>query len=384
SAGSEIRHVARGHLGPLSPDRFCDLFERLTPCPRVHDDLPAGRSQHQCGRPADASGGPCHDRDRIANLHLPAPWFAFYASTLVRRARRTGRVRQVAPPSAFREISFPRYVRTRHPASSSRRCVIGFPSSVMQSRGATARTFGASRSWLIQRRSPPSAVAGDRNVPRIGTPCFVRLSAIEASSPRRSSFPIRRTIAPRSVTRTGSWTKIASARASCGSSWYQTSAPEDRNISTSAACSVRAATKSGRPVYPQIFGSAWAKALSGRRTRTVRRGSTMLWLPYDPPTLTSSREALAALSSSPKSSSIFGAARSGQDSSSAPDVDPGDGPLDRLPDHPQRWKEDPRPRPGRVAGGRRQGDPEGRRLRPRVRLPTDRHRENVRERTGRR
>src|SRR5438046_3356101 len=241
----------------------------------------------------------------------------------------------------------------------------------------------ASRSWLIQRRSPPSAVAGDRNVPRMGTPRFVRLPAIEASSPRRRSFPIRRTMAPRSVTRTGSWTKIASARSSCGSSWYQTSAPEDRNISTSAACSDLAAIKSGRPAYPQSFGSAWAKASSGRRTRTVRRGSTMLWLPYDAPTFTSSREALAALSSSPKSSSIFGAARSGQDSSSAQDVNAGHGPLDRFADHAQRWKEDPRPRPVRVAGGRRQGDAQGRRLRPRMRLPADRHREDVRKRTRR-
>src|SRR6059058_1908864 len=244
---------------------------------------------------------------------------------------------------------------------------------VLCTRGDQVRSSRVSPDLRRSRRhEPPAAPRGTRpRHPRTAT-----------SRPARRALYARRPspvvpCIPRS-------TKIASARASCGSSWYQTSAPEDRNISTSAACSVRAATKSGRPVYPQIFGSAWAKASSGRRTRTVRRGSTMLWLPYEAPTLTSSREALAALSSSPKSSSIFGAARSGQDSSSAPDVDPGDGPLDRLPDHPQRWKEDPRPRPRRVAGGRRQGDSECRRLRPRVRLPTDRHRENVRERTGRR
>jgi len=33
------------------------------------------------------------------------------------------------------------------------------------------------------KRSPPSAVAGDRNDPRTGTPCLPRLFAIDASSP---------------------------------------------------------------------------------------------------------------------------------------------------------------------------------------------------------
>src|SRR3712207_8174705 len=56
-------------------------------------------------------------------------------------ARRIGRVRHVGPPSPLRDSSSPRYVSTSTPAVSSRRRVIGLPSSARPTRGRSASTL---------------------------------------------------------------------------------------------------------------------------------------------------------------------------------------------------------------------------------------------------
>ena len=74
-------------------------------------------------------------------------------------------------------------------------------------------------SWSSHSRSPPSAVPGASITPATGTPAASRVSASGASSPRRRRLPIRSTMVPRSVTSTGSWTKMASACSGMGVSW---------------------------------------------------------------------------------------------------------------------------------------------------------------------
>src|SRR5439155_687754 len=61
-----------------------------------------------------------------------------------------------------------------------------------------------------------------------------------------------------------------------------------------------------------------------------------------------------------------------------------DGPHHRIPHHAERRREDSRPWPWRVAGGRREGDTEGGLGRPRIGLSSDRHGETVWKRARRR